>query len=162
MKITKEQFQLQIDRLCDAFGDNRFPDQRVRMMWDSAEENDYGVVIGVVDSFIRGSKYAPLPSDFSLAIFEATIGTKKKFCLGEVQPEEIAKCKDCGDSGFIRLIRNQAFEEWAKWETGSAPCHCYRGKMAIDAAKRKPKNSTDLGPQFADFWRSSYSIISAY
>lgn len=162
MSITREQFQLQIDRLEDTFGERFFPDQRTHMMWESAIGYNYNTVIAVVDSFIRSSKAAPMPSDFSSAMNEATRETRRKFALGELQPKEQAQCFDCADSGFVRLKRNEQFEKWANWQSGSAPCHCHRGRMAIDAAKRKPKNPIDLGSQFSDRWLNSYSIVQAY
>lgn len=161
MSITREQFRLQMDRLCDCFGDKYFPDQREMMMWDSAENHEYPTVIAVVDSFIRTSKTAPLPVDFSNALSESG-GKKFKYALGELRPIEICQCMDCADSGFIRLKRKEQFAEWAKWQTGSAPCHCHRGRMAIEAAARKPKHPLDLGPQFGDRWRNSYSVVSEY
>lgn len=161
MSITREQFLLQIDRLCDTFTDKAFPDQRTHMMWESAQGHLYPTVIAVVDAFIRNSKAAPLPGDFSEAL-AATKSEKRKFALGEIQPQEICQCLDCGDSGFIRLARKERFEEWAKWNIGSAPCHCHRGRMAIEAAKRKPKNPIDLGPQFSSAWRNSYSVMPSY
>lgn len=148
--ITRDQFQLQVDRLCDCFGDRHFPDQRVRMIWDSAEGNEYQTVIAIVDGFIRSSKHAPLPADFSEAINEATKGSKRKYALGELQPREIAKCQDCLDSGFIRLNSENVI--------GSAPCHCHRGKMLIEAGKRKNKNPINLGPQFNETWLKGYTI----
>ncbi len=155
--ITREQFFLQMDRLRDAFGDHKFPDQRESMMWEASEGQDYATVIRVVDMFIRNSKAAPLPGEFSdLMSKEALSSGKKKFHLGEIQPKEIAKCHDCGDSGFIRLVRNEEFEDWAKWERGSAPCHCDRGRQVSRSKKY------DFGPQFSERWEKSYSVISSY
>lgn len=159
--ITREQFRLQIDRLCDTFGDKAFPDQRVHMMWESADGHLYPTVIAVVDQFIRNSKSAPLPGDFAEAL-AATKTQKRKYALGDIQPREICKCLDCGDSGFIRIMRNQVYETWARYPHGSLPCHCSRGRMAIEAAARKPKSPTELGPQFNNSWLKSYSKMPAY
>lgn len=161
MSITREQFHLQIDRLVDTFGDRHFPDQRVQMIWEVVDGLSYQTVIAIVDSFISESKHAPLPVDFKKAVRES--GHKaRQYALGEIQPKEIAKCWDCGDSGFIRLKRKENFEEWAKWQTGSAPCYCFRGKQLIEAGKRNPKGPIDFGPQFNDRWKNSYEIISAH
>jgi hypothetical protein len=162
MNITRDQFYLQIERLSDTFGEKYFPEQRTLMIWETVSDLEYNTVIAVVDAFIRNSKHAPLPSDFIEAVRDATKNTKRKYSLGEIQPREIAQCFDCGDSGFIRLKRNETFETWAVWETGSAPCHCYRGKMLIDAGQRKPKNPIDLGPQFGEHWKNSYTVLAEY
>lgn len=160
--ITRAQFQIQIDRLVDTFDDRYFSDQRVHMMWQAADGHEYHTVIGVVDSFIRSSKQAPLPADFSAAFAEISRNSgHRKYSLGEIQPEEICKCFDCGDSGFVRVIRKPQFEEWAKWNAGSAPCHCDRGEKLIEAAKRQ-KSPTDLGGQFSEHWMQSYSVMPAH
>lgn len=161
--ITREQFLLQVQRLCSTFGDRNFPEQRSAMIWDSVKDLDYEPVIGIVDGFIRGSKSTPLPIEFSEAAKEIRKGMgAKQYALGEVQPQNIAKCWDCGDSGFIRLRRNQEHDEWAKWHIGSAPCHCYRGRDLIAAAKRMKKGPTDLGPQFSDNWKKSYTVLPTW
>lgn len=161
--ITREQFRLQIDRLTDTFGEKNFPDQRSAMIFDYVCGLEYETVIAIVDSFIRSSKYAPLPADFSEAVKEATKGVgAREHALGEIQPKEIARCWDCADSGFIRLQRIDSYEAWAKFETGSAPCHCSRGKELILKAKQKAKNPTELGPQFNDDWKKIYKIMPEY
>lgn len=159
--ITREQFQLQVDRLCDTFGDKHFPDQRTHMIWDDVRAYEYPTIIAVVDSFIRNSKFAPLPGDFSEALKGAG-AQKQRYSLGEVQPREIAQCRDCADSGFIRLKRIDTHEDWARWHAGSAPCHCHRGRMVIEAGQRKPKHPIDFGPQFSESWLKSYSIVPAW
>lgn len=161
MIVSRAQFDLQVDRLSDTFGDRYFPEQRTLMMWDAAKGKDYDAIIGVVDNFIRCAKQAPLPAEFSVAVSEATKGSQKKYALGDLQPKEIASCRDCADSGFIRLLRNKEYDEWAKWQCGSAPCHCYRGK-ALGIAAKKAKSSCDLGPQFGEHWRKSYSVLDPW
>lgn len=157
---TREQFLIQMDRLKDTFGERHFPNQRTAMIWDMISELEYQILISIVDSFIKRSKYAPLPIDFSEALKEYE-PKQKRYSLGELQPKEIAKCWDCADSGFIRLERLEKFDKWARWHSGSAPCHCHRGKQLIDAGKRM-KRPIDFGPQFNNSWLSSYKIINEY
>lgn len=66
--ITREQFQLQVQRLEDTFGDRHFSDQRTHMIWGYVKDFDYQVIIRMVDHFIRSSKQAPLPIDFQNAV----------------------------------------------------------------------------------------------
>lgn len=155
--ISREQFQLQVDRLADTFGDKNFPEQRTHMIWEMMRGLDYTSVIAVVDSFIRGSKFAPLPSDFHEALTE--IPGQKKYKLGDVHPIETSQCLDCRDSGFIRLVRKPEFEKWARYWSGSAPCHCHRGKELIEAGSRRPREPIDFGPQFGEHWKTSYEIL---
>lgn len=88
-------------------------------------------------------------------------GAEGSFALGEIQPKNIAKCWDCGDSGFIRLRRLPEYEEWATYESGSAPCHCDRG-LALIAAGKLRKPPIYFGPQFNELWTKSYEIDPAW
>ena len=92
---------------------------------------------------------------------QKAVSTPKKYALGEIQLKEESKCWDCADSGFVRLKRLENYESWAKFKTGSAPCHCLRGKELIEAGLRK-KERVDFGPQFGERWKKSYEIIPEY
>ena len=156
MTVTRDEFQFQFSRLIDAFGDKGFSEQRELMIWSILKNLPYVAVIGIVDNFIRCAKYPPLPADFSEAVSKC--GVKGEMILGDIQ--EIAKCQDCDDSGFVRLERLPQHDAWAKWIQGSAPCHCNRGSMLIEAGKRMKPKAHDAGPQFNDYWRRSYRITS--
>lgn len=160
MSITRDQFRLQIDRMVDVWGEKAFSEQREHIIWEAIKPYEYGQVIAVVDDFIRNSRQSPLPSDFITAARNMGRG-KKDYALGEIKPQELAICMDCGDSGFIRLSRKPQYDSWAKWDIGSAPCHCPRGWQLIEAGLRR-KQPIELGPQFNDFWRSSYDVMPAY
>lgn len=160
--ITKDQFRIQIDRLCDTFSDNAFSDQRVAMIWDIVDGLAYPTVIAIVDGFISSAKHAPLPDDFKKAAHGFSGKQKRNYALGEVKPFEEAHCKDCGDSGLIRLQRKYGHDEWARYDSGSAPCHCHRGAELIEAGKRRAKEPIDFGPQFGEHWLKSYGIVSSY
>jgi hypothetical protein len=160
MSITRDQFRLQIDRLVDAFGDRAFSEQREHMIWEIVKPFDYPPIISVVDDFIRGSRHAPLPADFVTSTRSLGRGSRA-YALGEIQPIDMAKCWDCGDSGFIRLRRKPTFDKWAKWDIGSAPCHCTRGWQLIETGLRR-KVPLDFGSQFSDYWRNSYEVMPAY
>lgn len=160
MIINREQFRLQMNRMIDTFGDRYFPEQRELMIWECVEGLPYYTVIRLVDKFIRGAKHAPLPQDFSEAVAsEMRAGGVRRLTLGDIHPREMSQCWDCADSGFIRLLRNSEHEDWATWPAGSAPCHCSRGRDLI--AKAKFKNY-ELGAQFCEHWKQSYTIVPAY
>lgn len=154
--ITREQFQLQVHRLCDTFGDRAFPEQRQIMIWDIVKAHAYEHVIHAIEGFIRSAKSAPLPKDFAEVM--ANYASKKR-ALGDCVPYDEATCKHCLDSGFIRVIRNETYEPWAKWQQGSSPCFCARGKELIEAGKRVKPQPIDFGPQFNENWFTSYSHL---
>lgn len=157
MNISKDQFYLQTERLVNAFGERSFPEQRTLMIWESVSGLEYGTVIKIVDRFIRESKTAPLPVNFFEAVKAESGAGPKRYALGEIKPKELAQCLDCGDSGFIRLERKDEFEEWAKWQIGSAPCACYRGRELVESGRKH-----NFGPRFNEEWKKSYKIISVY
>jgi hypothetical protein len=140
--ITRAQLGVQIDRLVDTYGDKAFSDQRVHLIWEAVEHLDYANVITLVDAFIRSEKNPPLPADFATAAREFR-PQGKRYALGEIQPREIARCWDCGDSGFLQFTNQRC--------SGSCPCHCIRGEQLIEAGKRM-RSPTDFGPQYRDEW----------
>lgn len=156
MPIQREQLSLQIDRMVDVWGEKAFSDQRELSIWETVEGLEYSQVISIVDGFIRTSRYAPLPQDFKEASREFTRATKR-YALGENWPHDLALCKDCLDSGFCYVTRNENYEPWATAPGGNAPCHCNQGKRLIEAARRK---NTDLGGQFGPHWENSYRLSS--
>lgn len=155
--ITRDQFALQIDRLIDTFGEKAFSAQREHLIWESVDGLEYANVIAIVDEFIRNSRHAPLPGEFSKAASDYR-KHNKRYALGEVKPMELANCKDCLDSGFVLVTRKSEFQRWAKWQSGSAACHCERGRELIQAGLRR-KSPIDLGSQFSDHWSTSYDIV---
>jgi hypothetical protein len=155
MSVTRDQFALQMDRLIDAFGEKAYGAQREHLIWEAIDGLAYAQVIAMVSDFIGRMHKAPLPKDFSDAA--AVCGRdKKRYALGEYQPLEQALCRDCADSGFIRLLRKDAFEKWAKWDTCSICCHCDRGAKAKDAAMRMQR-PTEIA-RFDDRWLTSYAV----
>ena len=155
MSITRDQFQLQIDRLEDAFGDRAFSEQRKHMIWESVAGLEYKAVIAVVDNFIRSSKYAPLPADFSTAT--EGMGRDGRRALGAYSDNPA--CGDCHDSGFVSVRRIEGHEEWARTESGSAACHCGRGREVLFRLANLPKNPVDLKSQWNQRWEKSYRIV---
>lgn len=153
--ITRDQLKIQIDRLCDTYGDKPFSAQREELIWEAIQGLEYAQVIKMVDEFIGRSRNAPLPNDFSEAAKQYT--RKSLYALGEDRPHDQAKCQDCLDSGLIELERQPKYESWAKWAQGHAPCHCERGAEIIPAGKRR-KNPVDFGPQFNVSWLESYRV----
>lgn len=155
--MTDGQFKIQLDRLKIAFGEKPFDHQRLYLIRDSLRHLSYEQFERMVDRFIREKKPndPPLPKDFA-EIAKIEGGQKRKIALGEYYPQELAECWDCGDSGFIRLVRNEDYDEWAKWDRGSAPCHCDKGRQVSQNKKH------NLGLQFNETWKKSYSVLPCY
>lgn len=160
MRVTKPQLDIQIDRLIETFGEKFFSSQRIVMIWDAVEGLEYASVISIVDEFISSAKHPPLPKDFSIAAKDYKRDLVS-FSLGEHAPFESAKCLDCGDSGFVHIERKKEFEPWARAHSGSAPCHCNRGRGAIEAMKRL-RRPVHLTRQFGPDWELSYKILPVY
>lgn len=161
MLVSREMLDVQLERLEQAFGDKFFDDQRARMIWHAVEGLEYASVIEIADKFIREFKHAPLPKDFLDASREYT-RSATVYKLGEIRPREIAKCFDCGDSGFVHVERLPEYDEWAVWHSGSMPCHCERGRKLIEAGRRRAKGAIDFGAQWNSYHAKSYRIEPAH
>lgn len=160
--MNRDIFDQQIRRM-QARWKNAFDIEFVSLLALKMSQVNNEAFVETVNQFVgnRPVSKPPLIQDF----IDATRGSnraKKKYAYGDIQPKEIAQCWDCGDSGFIRILRNEVYEAWAKCAHGSAPCHCARGRGAIEAAARIPKGPIDLGPQFNNSWLKSYSKMPAY
>lgn len=160
MTVRREQLEIQLDRLEATFGDKPFSEQRALMIWDAVRHLDYPSVCVIVDSFIRSSKFAPLPEEFFKAAREFQ-PQSREYALGEAKPRGLARCNDCADSGFAPVIRLDTFEDWAKSASGQAPCHCDRGRELIEVGKRM-RRPVEFGPQWGELWRTSYRISPMY
>ncbi len=148
--ITRDQLRLQIDRLCDTYGDKPFSDQREHLIWEAVEGLEYAQVIKMVDEFISRMRNAPLPNDFSEAA-KLYGRAKERYALGEDKPIEEANCKDCLDSGLIRAtVPSDVYQKGGR-VSGFAPCHCQRGAQIIAAGLRR-KHPIHFGPQWRPDW----------
>lgn len=159
--MTHECFVVNINRIQREFK-GTFGQSRLEMIKKRFIPVDDGEWIKICDSIIAYERSLPTLKEFEKYGLETLLSRKKHtYSFGEIQPKEIAKCWDCGDSGFIRLTRKQVFEAWARWATASAPCHCPRGIELIEMGKRT-KSSHDFGIQFSELWLNSYEINPAY
>lgn len=158
--MTEYCFTTQIARLRAVFGEKPFHQHRLEIIHRATKALPDQAFEQICSLFLTEMKYAPMPKDFIEASREFKRGSRP-YALGELQPREIALCWDCADSGFVRIKRLENYEPWAKWEVGSAPCQCLRGKFAIEAARRH-KSPVDLGPQFNIAWRKSYEIMATH
>lgn len=155
--MTIECFNVQMARLRETFGARAYPSTREELIAKALKHLDDAAITTLITGFIASAKHAPTVEDIAKGAREFN-SQKHTYALGEHRPREIAKCFDCADSGFVRVKRLANHATWAKWHEGSAPCHCYRGKLAIEAAKRL-RSPVDLGAQYNHLWRSSYEIM---
>lgn len=157
--MLDHEFFSQVKRLESAFGAKAFDAERCSMIRGNLRHLTGDQFERIVNQFINSKRPTdpPLPKEFSeAAASQNKSSTQRKYFLGDIQPREMANCFDCADSGFVRLKRVDGHEAWAKFETGSAPCHCERGAMVSRNVKY------NLGPQFNDNWKRSYEILSEY
>lgn len=139
MQVSRGQLDVQLERLEECFGERHFGEQRSRMIWLAVEGLEYGDVITIVDTFIKRSKHAPLPQEFTDAAREYK--RTGRSALGEDQPNP--NCHDCRDSGFM----------WVTYrgKSGWGPCACDRGRQLIEADRRRTRPigfRTQYGPHW--------------
>lgn len=156
--MNREVFHEQVKRLQTRWK-NAFDEEFVALLGAKMYAVSNETFVDVVNQFIgdRPVSKPPLLQDFMQATGAASrSSTKKVYHLGDIRPKALAECMDCGDSGFVRLRRRASHDEWARFEVGSAPCHCKQGKQVSLNQKY------NLGPQFNRLWEKSYEIISEY
>lgn len=65
--MKSEQFDMQVNRLKDVYGDKAFPDQRIKIIWREVQDFDASWFTRVVDGLIGSERYAPLMDKFAEA-----------------------------------------------------------------------------------------------
>ncbi len=157
--MTKELFVVSMKRMANCFGQNFYNTERTEAIWQLCKIHEDDVFYKTCNRLINNSRMPPLPkeiADMARTVASTTGSVTTELALGEYRPKEISKCYDCADSGFIRLTRIDTFEPWAKWQSGSAPCHCGRGELVSKSNYRL------YGPQFKEFWEKSYDVNPIY
>lgn len=156
--MNREIFDQQITRLKTRWKNSFDPEfvslLALKMAYVSNES-----FVETVNAFIgdRPVSQPPLLQDFIKATGASQRSSEsRRYQLGEIRPKNLCECRDCGDSGFIRLSRKPQFEAWARYESGSAPCHCSNGRLVSQNTKY------NLGPQFSRAWESSYQVVPTY
>jgi hypothetical protein len=99
--MNYQEFNHQLDRLRDVYGDKSYSDQRTKLLWARINDLSAAWFACLVDGFIETSRQSPMISDFKDAVSnERNRLYKKKKESSFVDENKNYDCNSCGDSGF--------------------------------------------------------------
>lgn len=88
------EFNEQIGRLFDVFGDKAFSKGRLNRIKEIMEDRPRSMMKQLVDRFIDANRYAPMPKDFAEAVRAVPL---------QISKIQVEGCKDC-DEGLIIAV----------------------------------------------------------
>jgi hypothetical protein len=98
-QLTKNYFDIQIDRLESVFGERAFSGERCKLIWRAVERLSWKSFERICDHLIASCRHAPLPKDFADAV-RAEIKNQPR-----AQKEDapyVILCECCLDSGVCQ------------------------------------------------------------
>jgi hypothetical protein len=119
MKLTE--YAMQIDRLCKVYGQNKYPGERVDMIYESIGSIEIEVFKKQVSYFIASMEKAPMLNDFTMALGSLLIESKNKEKEGKLKL--IGPCFICNGTGHATMYGKNNGYEYA------FQCSCARGKI---------------------------------
>jgi len=104
MRITIAEFEREIGRMKNSFGEKSYGEERAKLIWKSVKDLNLDTFRKIVNGFISSFKYPPLPVDFANQAWSE----RKKLPTGsfEKAPENETECYDCGNFGFLSIESN--------------------------------------------------------
>ena len=130
--MTQPEFHLEIDKLSQIYGSNKYPDERRRILYARFRYVPLDEFKRVIDNFIGSASFAPLLEEFQTALRQVMAEIKKN----DEASKSIGDCVHCGGDGLVFS------ESEVKGERGYVGrCICLRGEFYNHlAVSKKLKN----------------------
>ena len=119
--MTKEEFDLQIMRLREEYGDKKVSSEKAAIFWSKLNEIDAEDFTEVVDSLISNLGRAPLLSDFTTPL------QPQLRALEDREEGELPECTECRSTGTVMVMRAQRIDGELTYQRVGYRCHCKRG-----------------------------------
>jgi hypothetical protein len=113
--MSPVEFDLEIKRLAECFGEKHFPRERLRLIWNGVATLSATGWRKVVDKILLTSRTAPMPNEIielARAIereeFASTVKGAANAIFAEILPKDMPRpkrCPHCNDSGLVSAIR---------------------------------------------------------
>ena len=140
-RMSKEQFDIQIRRLIDCYGDKTFNDQRLMQFFTAVKDLPYLRFVRIVDHIIRNQRYAPLPKDF----YEAARGERNAMHSENRYTTDSGfnhryepDCPLCGDTGELDVVEKGDPNK----HTWVIACKCRKGAESVWHTKHELQRLT--------------------
>lgn len=119
--MTFQEYQRQMERLIKVYGANKYPTERIELIFKNVGSIAIDIFEAQVSRFIAESEKAPFNGDFVMALGSVLVDAIKR--EKEAKLSAIGPCSKCGDSGVEPMI-----EKATGW--GFAfQCTCQRGEL---------------------------------
>lgn len=136
--MTLQEFQNQTKRLIAVYGPNKYPQERLDIIYNAMKYIDAKSFGDQITQFIGQSEKAPLLSEFQMA-FASVLGEHKKREI-EAKEKQLRPCLNCDQTGvFICYSRKTGWSH-------AFQCTCGRGELY---ASSYPKQYPNIGEEFA-------------
>lgn len=120
--MNEIQFQYQIRRLQEQFGNQNYSQERIKLIWREVKDIEPFWFEKTVDRFIGECRQAPLLPEFrdAIAVLRETHRPKQSF--GPANIETVSSCSNCKGNGIFVCGLKEASGLWA------FRCHCSLGE----------------------------------
>lgn len=107
MRITEGQFDIQMQRIYQTFGEKNYSSQRMALIWQVAKQVSYQDFEKICNHLLATFRYAPLPKDFADAVTAEARG-KNFEDIGRYSDQvriniNQIDCASCNDVGVVKV-----------------------------------------------------------
>lgn len=131
-------FNIQIERLIKVYGQNKYPSERVDMIFESVGMVDADIFKGQISYFIGALEKAPMLNEFVQALGSVLGDAKKRAIEGKLKL--IRDCVNCNGTGHVTMYDKKDGCEFA------FQCTCERGPLLQSGF---PKQYSAMGEDYA-------------
>lgn len=117
--MTYREFAEQLERLQNTFSDRAFPDERVKLIWDSVKNLDARDFKKIADVFIADSRQPPMVSDFRAQA--SIVQGRNVIFVDRWDGRPKSSCPYCYGLGVFIAQKESSCGLWA------FRCHCDAG-----------------------------------
>ena len=132
------EFNEQMQRLVKVYGQGRYPEERISMIFESIGSIDLETMKKQVSYFIGSMERGPLQNDFIEALGSVLQDAKKRAI--EEKLKHLPSCINCNGTGHVTM-----YEKASGWEF-AFQCQCPRGALLQPGF---PKQYSDMGNTYA-------------
>lgn len=132
------EYNEQMQRLVKVYGQARYPEERITMIFESIGSIDLDTMKKQVSYFIGSMERGPLLNDFIDALGSVLQDAKKKAI--EEKLKHLPSCINCNGTGHVTM-----YEKKSGWEF-AFQCQCPRGALLQPGF---PKQFLDMGSIYA-------------
>ena len=123
--MTRSEFDYQIIRLQEVYGEKKYPEERQKIFWERFNEVDDRTFTETVSNLIADSERAPMAKDL-MAILRPIINEIR---MSKERAEEAKKCPTCKDNGMVYVGGWEGPLHGGGFTDNWKRCHCLFGRQ---------------------------------